>query len=535
MAEVIDPRVVVAEQTPIDGAPITNLLGTVAGDALIMAVTDRHVVLPEKPPATAAATINGVENGDGGALEESVYFDENEGNKNKSIIEGNVYVPELITSVLNDQNLGDLKDKILSGLNASTSKSPQKEIVTIENAGKESDDDDDEEEVVELEFERAVDKLHSHTPYCPNCSHQITKVVLRRKKPRGKARKDPVDLLGCLSCFSIFIPSGDCLNPFRIFGGNGKEPSVTTPERKPERGVKGAETSCNIFGWFRAIQRNREPSAPSHITDRSPPTEPGATSIGAGLLPSAGEGKLSGATSEPVESAPSGDVTIDFPDETGSIDVAEHSTSVEIVKCIVYGGLMELIASLSVVSSAAAADATTLNIICIGLATMFSSLIAFGNNLLDLKKDIPRESSEQQVDQYEEQLGKRDNFLLHSSLATLSFLIFGLIPPIVYGFAFKETNNKDYTMLVVAIVSFVCILVLAAAKAYVQRAQTMSDYVKTIMYYATLSIGASGVAYAAGDLIEMLIDRFGWFAPSTTPAGLLGPGMVSGTRAWGSY
>lgn len=71
-----------------------------------------------------------------------------------------------------------------------------------------SEDDEEEEEEIEVELERAVDKAHTHTPFCPNCSNQITKVILRRKKRVRTPPPPPLNLLGCLTCFTIFIPSG---------------------------------------------------------------------------------------------------------------------------------------------------------------------------------------------------------------------------------------------------------------------------------------------------------------------------------------
>lgn len=69
--------------------------------------------------------------------------------------------------------------------------------------------DESDEEIVEVEFERAVEKMHRHeyNMYCPNCSNRITKVILRKRK--RERRTKPKDLLGCLSCFSIFIPKGN--------------------------------------------------------------------------------------------------------------------------------------------------------------------------------------------------------------------------------------------------------------------------------------------------------------------------------------
>ncbi|XP_028108237.1 membrane protein of ER body 2-like [Camellia sinensis] len=62
----------------------------------------------------------------------------------------------------------------------------------------------------------------------------------------------------------------------------------------------------------------------------------------------------------------------------------EGSKTLEILKSVVYGGLMESMTSLSVVSSAAAADATTMNIVAMGLANLIGGFFIFGPNVSNL-------------------------------------------------------------------------------------------------------------------------------------------------------
>lgn len=84
--------------------------------------------------------------------------------------------------------------------------------VKLENLIEESDDDED---VIELEFERDIQRLDTRTMHCPKCNATITKVVLRKKRTKkglsathNTPQREPVDLLGCLSCCSVFVPSG---------------------------------------------------------------------------------------------------------------------------------------------------------------------------------------------------------------------------------------------------------------------------------------------------------------------------------------
>ncbi|XAR52107.1 hypothetical protein NMG60_11020010 [Bertholletia excelsa] len=198
---------------------------------------------------------------------------------------------------------------------------------------------------------------------------------------------------------------------------------------------------------------------------------------------------------------------------------AKEFHGVEIINSIVYGGLIESITSIGVVSSAAGADATTLNILALGLANLIGGLFFIGHNLLDLKNEdsvasnqVNEGTSNQattQGDRYQQLLGRRENFLLHATIVILSFLIFGLLPPTIYGFSFYESDNKDYKLIAVSGASLVCIIILAAGKTYVQRPP--KSYIKTILYYVIMGIMASGISYAAGDLIKKLLEKLGWF------------------------
>lgn len=154
--------------------------------------------------------------------------------------------------------------------------------------------------------------------------------------------------------------------------------------------------------------------------------------------------------------------------------------------------------------------------------------------LWELKVNQSRVTSsetDEQVDRYEEVLGKKDNFILHASVAILSFLIFGLVPPLVYCFSFRQSNDMDLKLAVVAASSLLCIILLATSKAYTQRPQ---KYIKTLVYYVIMGVGVAGVSYIAGDLIEKLVEKLGWF--SSTVAGTLPlPQMSLVKPAWKSW
>ncbi|KAL6271173.1 hypothetical protein ACE6H2_028084 [Prunus campanulata] len=188
----------------------------------------------------------------------------------------------------------------------------------------------------------------------------------------------------------------------------------------------------------------------------------------------------------------------------------------EIIKSIIYGGLTEAITSLGIVTSAASADTATLNILALALANLIGGLFIIGHNLWELKNDesrVPSSQTDENVDRYQKVLGKKDNFLLHASVAILSFIVFGLVPPVVYSFSFRQSNNRDLKMAAVAVASLLCIIILAIGKAYTQKPP---KYIKTLLYYVAIGIGVGGVSYLAGDLIDKLIEKLGWFSSNVS-------------------
>ena len=117
------------------------------------------------------------------------------------------------------------------------------------------------------------------------------------------------------------------------------------------------------------------------------------------------------------------------------------------------------------------------------------------------------------------------------------------MPPIVYGFSFYESNSKDLKLAAVAVASLVCIILLAIAKAYIQIAIAKAyiqkptksvTYFTTVMYYLGTGALASIVAYLAGDLIKMLLNKLGWFKSSSSLALPLSD-MTVVKSGWGSY
>lgn len=122
--------------------------------------------------------------------------------------------------------------------------------------------------------------------------------------------------------------------------------------------------------------------------------------------------------------------------------------------------------------------------------------------------------------------------MLHSVVAIISYLIFGLLPPAVYGFSFRKSDDKEFKLLAVAAASLLSILILAVGKAYVQRPP--KHYIKCVFTFVMLGFMVSGVSHAAGILVERLLQKFHPFEPSPV-TNLLVPRMTGASSAWSSY
>ncbi|ESQ54471.1 hypothetical protein EUTSA_v10024497mg [Eutrema salsugineum] len=198
--------------------------------------------------------------------------------------------------------------------------------------------------------------------------------------------------------------------------------------------------------------------------------------------------------------------------------------TVEILKSIVYGGLIESITSLGVISSAAGSGASTLNILVLGLANLFGGLILLIHNLQELRDEEPRrtttennQTNGQEEGRYKRLLGRRENFTIHAIVAVLSFIIAGLLPPVVYYFSFSKTHNRNYKVASVFGSALVCIVLLALAKAHVKSPR--GSHLKSALYYTMIAVSVSGISYVVGDFVDQLLERYGWSDGSETPAG----------------
>ncbi|KAG1360796.1 membrane protein of ER body-like protein [Cocos nucifera] len=216
---------------------------------------------------------------------------------------------------------------------------------------------------------------------------------------------------------------------------------------------------------------------------------------------------------------------------------AQGKNDWDVLKSIVYGGLIESVTSLSVVSSAAGTDASTLKIVALGLANLVGGFFVILHDLFELRnaQDEATDQNGEPAGRYWEVLGRRANFKLHATVAILSYLLVGIMPPLVYGFSFRESNNTEYKLIAVAAAGLLCISLLAIGKAHVKPQKA---YIKYLLSYLSLGVSASGLSYVAGLMIGRLLEKLGLFennASASAPPSTIYRDISSTVPAWSSY
>ncbi|XP_056848851.1 membrane protein of ER body 1-like [Raphanus sativus] len=188
-------------------------------------------------------------------------------------------------------------------------------------------------------------------------------------------------------------------------------------------------------------------------------------------------------------------------------------TELDILKSIVYGGLIQSITSFGVVSSAAASGTSTVNVMALGLANLFSGLFLIIYNLYGLVNYTPFlphgntdnvADMKEKIDPHKQLLGNKDNAKLHCIVVVVSFIFFGVIPPLFYGFSFKITDDRYYEAAVFVAASLLCVITLSLGKAHAFE----MDKLKTVAVYTGIAIGASAFSCIASQHVRDLLEKY---------------------------
>lgn len=219
------------------------------------------------------------------------------------------------------------------------------------------------------------------------------------------------------------------------------------------------------------------------------------------------KGQLSGVSTPPTSvMLPEGDVQIHM--ENQILVETRRENEWDVLKSIVYGGLIESIISLCVISSAAGANTPTLNVVAMGLANLIGGLFVMIHYLAEIKNSASANQNSGQADRYRMLLGRRENFRLHATLSVASYVLFGLLPPLIYAFSSGENVKNEYGLIIVAAASLACIALLAIGKAH---PAVPRSYFKSLFYYVGLGFTAGGLSYMAGVLIDRFLEQLHLF------------------------
>ncbi|KAM0840993.1 hypothetical protein ACQ4PT_059307 [Festuca glaucescens] len=410
------------------------------------------------------------------------------------------------------------------------------------------------------------------------------------------------DVFRCLSCFSFFIPTGCSFNIFRIFGRRDQQVDVLPPPASEDMPPSENCTSWLLSCFQPGDSPNQAAAHPLqtpllHDTATSGDTTTTATATSASYVhihdtvvkPEQSTEESSSSTHQTTTTTTTTTTTSATATTSSTTTLAAASTSShtlsaiviiprceiptspnpqaadpphvavsvsedvnpaaprpqqrddwDILKAIVYGGLVESITSLSVVLAAASSGAKTLDIFILGIANLIGGLPLIFHNIADLRDIQDVDGNDERVGHYWVNLGRRSKAQLHMIMALLSYIVFGLLPPALYGLSFRESNDRENKMMAVAAASLACIALLALGKAHVKsRPRT---YFKTLMYYLTIAVSCSGLSYVAGVLITRILVSYGVIdegasgAPPAPPGLSLFPHAVGAkTSPWASF
>lgn len=270
--------------------------------------------------------------------------------------------------------------------------------------------------------------------------------------------------------------------------GSGVEPS----ERH--------QSSCQVVIESRTITQTQD----DHLNKPMVTVEPSSSKT------RVQKGQINGVSAPPTTAIiPHGNVQIHVRNQ--SFVESRREIEWEVLKSIIYGGLVESIVSLGVVSSAAGANTSTLNVVSLGLANLIGGFLVMLHNLSEIRSSPPTNQNDEQSGLYWKLLGRRTNFKFHVTVSLISYTLFGLLPPLIYGFSSRQNTEK---LITVASASLFCVSLLSIGKAHITEPKS---YTRTVIRYLGLWLTVSGLSYVAGVFIDRFLEQIGFFeymAPS---------------------
>ncbi|KAL0698291.1 hypothetical protein Bca4012_054413 [Brassica carinata] len=326
----------------------------------------------------------------------------------------------------------------------------------------------------------------THDLYCPNCTHNITRTakLCEKEKEKFPYIKDKF-ILSFVIVISfkhpfIYLPWFYNTTPDEPDTSAVNDQDSTTKPEDEKEVLGDKEGVVSQIGGGLSTPGNKTYGSETE-TEIRPPVFSLRTRLG----------KLPGILRQHIVVVPVQNVL---------------QTELDILKSIVYGGLIESITSFGVVSSAAASGTSTINVLALGLANLFSGLF-----LIILQRKVGQSTyslyglvTSDRFFPYEHFLGNKDNVKLHCIVVVVSFIFFGVIPPLFYGLSFKITDNGHYEATVFVAASLLCVITLSFGKAHAFKKEKL----KTVAVYTGIAIGASAFSFVASQHVRDLLEKY---------------------------
>ncbi|CAN6684799.1 unnamed protein product [Malus baccata var. baccata] len=507
-------------------------------------------------------------------------------NPGDEILDVKVAFDESAVSITNRQDVGDKKvEEELNGSGTLSSKQ------SVEQNGHDASGNNgtaehggvklreiSEQEASELYLERVYQKPATHDFYCPNCKSCITKVIIRGREPENTlppAAPPPplVDPIRCTSCFSFLIPAGSWFFPkleHKDKDDHTKQ-GVEVGELVPVPSHDSAGTLQVQSSQTAPVSKGPAPEEPAGATE-AVTVEPSRDNIQGSIgvevpVPSHGldETQYDKSPAMPAQPIGVGDTaSIDKPVVTG--EPVEASVGAK-----PSGNNFESGVEVDESVPSHESDGTVLD------KKPSVPVLPVGVGVLVTTKPTSSQIDVEAISRDPAQIQASDAGPTTSELPDSTIVVISpeptIIPPetgdtktleivksIVYGGLTEAiTSLGIVTSAASADTATLNILALALANllgglfiighnlwelkddySKVPSGETDEEvekyhkYIKTLLYYITIMIGVGGVSYLAGDLIDILLEKLGWF-PSTESVSLLLPQMNIVKPALESY
>ena len=94
---------------------------------------------------------------------------------------------------------------------------------------------------------------------------------------------------------------------------------------------------------------------------------------------------------------------------------------------------------------------------------------------------------------------------LHATIALISYVVFGVLSPLIYAFSYRQTDDRDRKFILCCGVTIATVGLLSLGKAKVSN----KGYVRTLCAYILVLVVSSIIGYLTAEHVADLLDSWG--------------------------